>query len=680
MKQLTIILLIIFWGRTELLFSQQQISPEELGLKIHYGKIDFSKLSSRQKDTIAINLFTIDDSFMDIAVYQKSKSEIVIYKNLGNGYLELYKSFPVSKEVRKIEATIKEDYPIYLPPAFDLKILYSDGEEYILENKKINSSGNNDLSKAPLRNFLDDPKIFLYEFEFIKTWESFRNGQPVPTFVAGDVDNDGRNELIYTFYPVNDSAPQFIPARIVIFENYGNNLYRKDWDTTLASGGGAGFVPHLTDFDRNGQKEFFAVAYDAFSNVNITGLYECKGEGKYLFYTAGEFFFQGALTDVVLVDTMKIINNSRNAGIWVNYYPSGFPSNFFNKIQAYIYTGKSDIPGFLGFYFQNADFGPNGIRLNNDNVYDIEVYDIDEDGKDEIVLGNTIFGTGGIEYLDSTGSGIYSGYEYKYIEANAPVSAGRIILKDLDNDSVKEIITCGIGSGSGSIGVIKHTGLPGENLFQTMWWDTNDIFAAPNRNSDSNTINDKFTILYPYVFPSPTGSDASYYFNTYALNGIYSFNRTSKYFGDSAGSQRAILIDMDKDNKMSIISAIRYDRFVSGNTFLTDYEIGNSIGISNFNIGIAENHKLFQNYPNPFNPNTKIKFSIGKDNYLQKQDVKIKVFDILGKEVKTLVNEQLSEGSYETEFNASNFMSGIYFYTLTINNKLIQTNKMLFIK
>ena len=664
--------------------AKANIKPEDLGLKVYHGKIDFDKLSTKQKDTIVVNLFTQDDSFMDIAVYHKSKNEIVIYKNLGNGYLDLYKSIPTGKEIKKIQAYFAEDYPVYLPPVFDIKITYSDGEESIIKNKIINSSGDANISIAPLRDFLNEPKIFLYEYEFIKTWESFRNGQPTSRFAAGDVDNDGKNELIYTFYPVNDTTPQYIPARIVIFECYGNNLYRIDWDTSLASGGGAGYVPYLTDFDRNGQKEFFAVAYNAFSGTNITGLYECKGEGRYLFYPVGEFFLQGTLNDVVLVDTMKIINNSRKSGIWITYYPSGFFPNYFNKIQAYIYEGKSDIPGYLGFYFNNAQLGGSAIRLN-DYVYDIEVNDIDEDGKDEIVLGNAIFGTGGIEYLDSTGTGIYSGYEFKYIEANAPISAGYMKLKDLDGDNVKEIVTCGIGAGSGSMGVIKHTGMPGVNQFQTMWWDSTNILAGPNRNTDSNSIDEKFTMLYPHVYLSPTGSDAAYYFYTYSLNGVYSFYRTSRYFGDSAGSQRAILIDMDNDNKMSIVSAIRYDKFNSGNCFLTDFEIGSSINVSNISTEVAGSYRLFQNFPNPFNPTTKIRFDIPRDAPKgqarhETRDVKLMVYDIAGRETQTLVNQKLATGSYEVEFDGNDFSSGIYFYSLIIDNRLIQSKKMLYLK
>lgn len=95
--------------------------------------------------------------------------------------------------------------------------------------------------------------------------------------------------------------------------------------------------------------------------------------------------------------------------------------------------------------------------------------------------------------------------------------------------------------------------------------------------------------------------------------------------------------------------------------------------------------KLYQNYPNPFNPKTKIKFSIPavRDAYIH--PVQLIVYDILGREIATLVNEQLMPGTYEIEWDASNYASGIYFYQLSTFNKnlsieYIDTKRMVLIK
>ncbi len=78
---------------------------------------------------------------------------------------------------------------------------------------------------------------------------------------------------------------------------------------------------------------------------------------------------------------------------------------------------------------------------------------------------------------------------------------------------------------------------------------------------------------------------------------------------------------------------------------------------------ISAEYNLYQNYPNPFNPTTKIKYSIPHAGL-----VSIKVFDLLGSEIATLVNEEKQTGNYEIEFNASNLASGVYIYKMQVGN------------
>jgi len=93
---------------------------------------------------------------------------------------------------------------------------------------------------------------------------------------------------------------------------------------------------------------------------------------------------------------------------------------------------------------------------------------------------------------------------------------------------------------------------------------------------------------------------------------------------------------------------------------------------------LPEGFVLYQNYPNPFNPSTNIGFRIYDFGF-----VSLKVYDVLGNEIATLVNEYKPAGSYEVEFNASSYIrrlvSGIYFYQLRAGN-FVQTKKMLMIK
>ena len=86
------------------------------------------------------------------------------------------------------------------------------------------------------------------------------------------------------------------------------------------------------------------------------------------------------------------------------------------------------------------------------------------------------------------------------------------------------------------------------------------------------------------------------------------------------------------------------------------------------------NFYLEQNFPNPFNPSTTISWQLAEGS-----DATLKVYDILGREIATLVNEYKSAGKYETEFNATNLPSGVYFYQLKAG-EFISAKKMILLK
>lgn len=89
---------------------------------------------------------------------------------------------------------------------------------------------------------------------------------------------------------------------------------------------------------------------------------------------------------------------------------------------------------------------------------------------------------------------------------------------------------------------------------------------------------------------------------------------------------------------------------------------------------INKAYNLKQNYPNPFNPSTTLEYNLKEDGF-----VIIKIFDALGKEVAKLVNENQEAGSHQVNFDAKNLPSGIYIYTISVNN-FVQTRKMTLIK
>lgn len=137
-------------------------------------------------------------------------------------------------------------------------------------------------------------------------------------------------------------------------------------------------------------------------------------------------------------------------------------------------------------------------------------------------------------------------------------------------------------------------------------------------------VNDTVTYIFRYVAPNTPNTKDTIYANGNSVNGT----------GSSGGDQWNFLV-----NKIIDITPL---------TSITN--TGSEV----------KGYKLNQNYPNPFNPVTKISFSV-KDKRVK---VKLTVFDITGRAVSELINQELTEGNYEYTFDGGNLSSGLYFYEL----------------
>ena len=137
--------------------------------------------------------------------------------------------------------------------------------------------------------------------------------------------------------------------------------------------------------------------------------------------------------------------------------------------------------------------------------------------------------------------------------------------------------------------------------------------------------------------------------------------------------------------------AVSLENFVGQNIFIAwrekvsdNYNMGSAIGLDIVDVqgmitgltnnGIPAKYELSQNYPNPFNPTTTIKYAIPRPGF-----VSLKVYDVLGKEVVSLVNQEMATGYYSIDFDGSNLGSGVYFYRIE-SAGFVQTKKMLLIK
>lgn len=173
--------------------------------------------------------------------------------------------------------------------------------------------------------------------------------------------------------------------------------------------------------------------------------------------------------------------------------------------------------------------------------------------------------------------------------------------------------------------------------------------SAPGSNGETD-----FYQVFRWAYPNTTGINAPLTAGTYSYT--YTYKRLSNWVDTSIFTVAFVQNDVNKE----VIN--------SGRGYYT------ATGVSNNNSVIPEKYNLSQNYPNPFNPVTKINFDIPVSGFTT-----LKVYDILGNLVYTLVNGNLKKGSYNYEFDGSDLSSGIYYFRLT-SGDFTDVKKMTLIK
>jgi hypothetical protein len=201
-----------------------------------------------------------------------------------------------------------------------------------------------------------------------------------------------------------------------------------------------------------------------------------------------------------------------------------------------------------------------------------------------------------------------------------------------------------------------------------------DIAANPNVDEywmDINTYSTGFDLIYysdSLQSGTPTnGTDKiAYSWSSY----LYSVFATPTFISNhppfwSSANFKPIIIELPSDDLGVVWVGMNGSGY---GLYFNRYSLVTNIG----NEGeTPATYSLSQNYPNPFNPTTKISFSIPKGEF-----VSLKVYDLLGREVSTLVNKQMTAGKYSIDFDASKLSSGVYFYKLNAGN-YSETKKMI---
>ncbi len=328
-----------------------------------------------------------------------------------------------------------------------------------------------------------------------------------------------------------------------------------------------------------------------------------------------------------------------------------------------IFAGAEDYP-----------IGTGGVYLstNNGTNWSLNLFTPIQNIWSLLVNGNTVFaGADNGIYLSTnngtnwTQTSINNDYVYAFAVSGTNIFAGgdNGVYISTNNGTNWTLTSLQVGMGSFAVN--------GNNVFAGTWVSGNAHGVYLTTDNGTNWTQ---TALNNRNINSMAVSGNNVFAGTYQ-NGFYVSNNNGTNW-----TQRNEGIT----STTSIFSLCILNNYIFAGTVSYGYRrpLSELVDIIPISSKVPEHYSLEQNYPNPFNPVTKIKFDIAQHTpypLSRGEMVTLKVFDILGKEIATLVNEQLIPGIYEVEWNATNYTSGVYFYRLTAG-EFTDTKRMLMIK
>lgn len=396
---------------------------------------------------------------------------------------------------------------------------------------------------------------------------------------------------------------------------------------------GAGNVYAAGRTDVSGLQKFVVLKFDASGNIpsgwpaiysagisnNFDEAHSVKVDNSGNVYVTG---LSGSSTVTTTHDYMTLKINSSGIVQWAKKY-NGNANTDDNAVALVLDAAQSNIfvSGYSSRLGTNQDFVTIKYNSNGDSIA-AAIYNSPSNGID-LAASMTIDASDNI-YLTGPSAGSGTFFDYATIAYN---------------------------SNLGQLWVSRYVGPSGDDVPKSIAFSQGFVYVTGS-SLGSGTGTDFLTVRYN------------------ASNGAESWNKRENY--EASGNDAANSIAILDSNSVFVTGSAAFNA-PAGTDYLT-IRYTEPVGIRPISTNVPSAFELMQNYPNPFNPSTAIRFNVPKYSF-----VRLSVFDITGREVTVMANENLRAGEYEATWNASGVSSGVYFYRLTAGD-FVQTRKMALIK
>jgi len=371
---------------------------------------------------------------------------------------------------------------------------------------------------------------------------------------------------------------------------------------------------------------------DKYSNVYITGVTRGATSDDYLtlkYDSSGNLLWNAVYTNGDVPNAIALDCSG-------NVYVTGESSSFFTEYLTVKYN-SSGVLKWVRTHGSERDAEGTSIAVDK--------------------TGN-IYLTGFITF--SNGSSDYSTLKYD--------SSGNLLWrKDFERFYAKSPYKILIDSSSSCFVVGSSAILKYDSSGSLLWADTSSFYESIYSTLDKSGYLYTTRLLY---------SMNNLFFIKTTKYGSFGNKLWEKIYGEGIENDynEPFGIAIDKNNNV-FIAGIKYLNGIQNTDTILTIKYSQIVNISHTNQIINKDFELLQNYPNPFNPVTKIGYRISKKSF-----VTLKIYNVEGKRIISIIQKTQNAGSYLIEFNGNNLAGGIYFYSLVIDNKLVDTKKMLFIK